>query len=194
MELLGIFTDVESAARCGEKLVGEGFSESQIDSLSSVPYPDGVLVRTERSTRFRWVALCGGIAGVFAGFALAAGTAWLYPVQTGDKPIIALYPTAIVTFEVTMLFALIGTMVGMFLEMRLPPWRSRLYDPSIADGCIGISVVIHAGGEAVSCGRGEQTKECIGLAASLPADKQKVLAEEIMRETGAIRVIMEEPA
>src|SRR5690349_14803701 len=183
MELLGIFTDVESAARCGERLVREGFSESQIDSLTSVPYPDGVLVRTEQRTWFRWIALCGGIAGAFAGFALAAGTAWLYPVQTGDKPIIALYPTGIVTFEITMLFALVGTMVGMFLEMRLPPWGNRLYDPAIAEGCIGISVTIHGGGEAVACGTGEQTKECIGLAASLPAEKQRSLAEEIMMET-----------
>ncbi len=67
-------------------------------------------------------------------FCLAAGTAWVYPVQTGDKPIIALYPTGIVTYEMTMLFALVGTMVGMFLEMRLPALKKRLYDPAISRG------------------------------------------------------------
>ena len=35
----------------------------------------------------------------------------------GDKPIIALFPAGIVTFEVTMLFAIIGTMV---IAMYLP--------------------------------------------------------------------------
>ena len=154
MEILGIFRDVETAGEGVEGLVRAGFTEAQITSLTSVPYPDGVLVKTERRSWFRWVALAGGIAGACAGFALAAGTAWLYPVQTGDKPIIAFYPTGIVTFELTMLFAIIGTMAGMFLEMRLPPWGKRLYDPAIAEGCIGISVAIHAGGETVACGRG----------------------------------------
>ena len=89
---------------------------------------------------------------------LAAGTSWLYPVQTGDKPIIALYPTAIICFEVGMLFAIIGTMVGMFLEMGLPALGKRAYDPAIAEGCIGICLTIHGGGEAVHCTPGASRK------------------------------------
>lgn len=117
-----------------------------------VAYPDGVLVRTEQRTWFRWFTLACGIAGAGAGFLLAAGTAWLYPVKTGDKPIIAFYPTGIVTYELTMLFALAGTIIGMFLEMGLPSLRKRVYDPLIAEGYIGISVSIHSGGVAVACG------------------------------------------
>ncbi len=191
MELLGIFDDVGSAARAVERLVGEGFTESQITSLTSVPYPDGVLVTTDQRTWHRWFTLACGIAGAGAGFLLAAGTAWLYPVQTGDKPSIALYPTGIVTYELTMLFFLVGTVVGMFLEMRLPAWSNRLYDPAIGDGCIGISVAIHAGGEVVVCGDGENTGQCIGVSASLSAQEQKARAEEIMRESGAIRTVAE---
>ena len=80
METLGIFRDIETAARAVEHLVGAGFTEAQITSLSSIPYPDGVLVRTDRRTWFRWLALAGGLTGAAAGFLLAAGTAWLYPV------------------------------------------------------------------------------------------------------------------
>lgn len=192
MEILGIFRDVETAGRGVEGLVRAGFVEAQITSLTSVPYPDSVLVKTGQRSWFRWLTLASGIAGAGAGFCLAAGTAWLYPVQTGDKPIIALYPTGIITFEVTMLFAIIGTMLGMFLEMGLPPRNTRLYDPAIAEGCIGISVTIHGGGEAVACGEGEGPGECIGIIASLSAGEQKAQAEEIMRSAGAIRVIAEE--
>jgi len=192
METLGIFSDVDSAAKAAEALVRAGFTEAQIDSLTSVPYTDGVLVKRKRSSWFRWISLAGGLAGAVSGFALAAGTAWVYPVQTGDKPIIALYPTAIVTFEVTMVSAIIGTMVGMFLEMGLPSLRKRPYDPAISEGCIGISVTIHAGGEVVACGAGVQAEECIGISASLPAEQQRSLAEEIMREAGAMRVLVEE--
>ncbi len=191
MEVLGIFTDVESAGRGVEGLVGAGFTEAQITSLTSVSYPDGVLVKTGRRSWFRWLALAGGFAGAVAGFCLAAGTAWLYPVQTGDKPIIAFYPTGIVTFELTMLFAIAGTLAGMFLELGLPPWGRRPYDPAIAEGCIGICVAIYPGGETVACGPDMQPGECVGDVALISFAAQRSRAEEIMREAGALRIIAE---
>lgn len=189
METLGIFRDMESAASAVDGLVRAGFTEAQIDSLTSVPYPDGALVRSGHRSWFRWLSLAGGVSGAVAGFGLAAGTAWLYPVQTGDKPIIALYPTAIVTFEVAMLCAIIGTMAGMFLEMGLPALRKRPYDPAIAEGCIGICLTIHPGGETVECVPGVRSEECIGGIVSISAAEQQQRAEEIMRSAGALRVI-----
>lgn len=189
MEVLGIFRDVDAAADGVEGLVRAGFTEAQITSLTSVPYPEGVLVKSGKHGWFRWVALVGAMAGAATGFALAAGTAWLYPVPTGDKPIIALYPTGIITFEISMLFAIVGTVAGMFLEMRLPPWGNRPYDPAIAEGCIGISVSIHAGGETVFCEGEVQPEKCVGAIASLSAEEQRSRVEEIMLEAGALRAI-----
>jgi hypothetical protein len=167
MEALGIFMDVETAGRGVESLVKAGFAETEITSLTSVPYPDGVLVKTVQRTWFRWLALAGGIVGACLGFVLAAGTAWLYPVQTGDKPIITYYPTGIITYEITMLFAILGTIAGMFLEIGLPPRGKRPYDPAIAEGLIGISVSTTSGDQ---CTR----------------------AEKLMKESGAIRTSSEE--
>jgi hypothetical protein len=144
-----------------ESLVRAGYAEEQITSLSSVPYPDGVLVKTGRRSWFRWLTLAGGLAGAATGFLLAAGTAALYPVQTGDKPIVAFYPTGIIAFEITMLFAIAGTMAGMFMEMKLPPREKRPYDPAISEGCIGISLTI-------------------------VSEEQARRAEEIMEKAGAI--------
>src|SRR3990172_8821604 len=166
MESLGIFKDVDSAAQAVNNLIEAGFSEEKITSLTSVPYPDGVLVKTHQRAWFRWFSLAGGITGAVTGFLLAAGTAWVYPVQTGDKPIIALYPTGIVTYELAMLFAIIGALVGMFSEMRLPPWRERLYDPAISEGLIGISVFV-------------------------PSADRKNRAESAMKEAGALRTTSE---
>src|SRR3974390_182967 len=98
MELLGIFKDEGTAACAVAGLVREGFVEAQITSLTSIPYHDSVLVKTNQHTWFRWFTLGCGIMGAGVGFLLAAGTAWLYPVRTGAKPIIALYPTGIVTY------------------------------------------------------------------------------------------------
>ncbi len=166
METLGTFKDVETATRAVDSLIKAGFSEETITSLTSVPYPDGVIVKTRQRTWFRWVSLAGGFIGAALGLGLAAGTAYLYPVQTGDKPIITAYPTGIITYELTMLFAIIGAIVGMFLEMRLPPRKERPYDPAIADGSIGISV---------SAASGDQISR----------------AEKIMKEAGAVRTTAE---
>jgi hypothetical protein len=163
METLGTFKDVETAIRAVDSLITAGFAEQSITSLTSVPYPNGVIVKANQHTWFRWVSAGGGILGACAGFALAAGTAYLYPVQTGDKPIIALYPTGIITYELAMLFAMLGAIAGMFLEMRLPPAGERPYDPAIGEGAVGISVTV-------------------------PTGDKKVQAEEIMREAGALRI------
>ena len=167
METLGIFKDVETATRAVDGLIKAGFAEKTITSLTSAPYPDGVIVKTDQRTWFRWMSVGGGIFGACAGFLLAAGTAYLYPVQTGDKPIISYFPTGIITYELTMLFAILGAIVGMFVEMKLPPRKERVYDPSIGEGSIGISVFV-------------------------PSTDRKNRAESVMKEAGSLRTISEE--
>jgi hypothetical protein len=194
MEMLGIFRELDAAVTALEKLLRAGFVETQLTSLSSAPYPHGVLSKTRHRSWLHWLTLAGAVAGTVAGFGLSAGTAWLYPVQTGDKPIIALYPAAIVTFEVAMLCAIIGCMTGMFLDMKLSPTAHRLYDPAIADGCIGIHLTIHQGGETVQCQAGTGREECIGDIAMLTVQEQLECAVSIMEEAGAVRVIREVPA
>jgi len=166
VETLGTFKDVETATRAVDNLVKAGFAEETITSLTSAPYPDGVIVKTDQRTWFHWISLGSGFFGALMGFLLAAGTAYMYPVQTGDKPIIALYPTGIITYELTMLFFMLGAIVGMFVEMKLPPWRERVYDPAIGEGAIGISV-------------------------SAPMDRLN-RAEKIMQDAGALRIAREE--
>lgn len=165
MEILGTFKSVKAAAEAVDSLVRDGFPEESITSITSVPYPDGVIVRAGVRPWFRWVSAVGGVLGAFAGFALAAGTAYLYPVQTGDKPIITVFPTGIITYEITMLCAILGAIVGMFMEMKLPPWREKVYDPAIASGVIGICVLISV--------------------------DQLSQVEKIMRDAGALRIARE---
>lgn len=140
MEILGLFDSVEGASGAVEKLLGAGIDEERITSVSAIPFPEGVLVKSGYRRRFHLWTLGGGALGALAGFLLAAGTAWLYPVRTGDKPIIAIFPVGIVTYEMMMLLAIIGTFLGMLWEMRLPDVERHAVDPEIADGLIGILV------------------------------------------------------
>lgn len=166
MEALGLFSDVASSAKAVEELLKAGFDEAEITSLSSIPYPDGVLVKTHHRSWFHWFSLAGGVTGAVCGFALAVGTAWIYPVQTGDKPIISYYSSAIISYEFAMLFAIIGAVVGMFLEMRLPPWNRKRYDPAISEGYIGICVEVDS-------------------------EQRHSQAEQIMQQAGAQRIVTE---
>lgn len=159
METLGTFKDVETATKAVDVLIKAGFSEETITSLTSSPHPDGVIVKTNQRTWFRWMSVGGGVFGACAGFLLAAGTAYQYPVQTGDKPIIAFYPTGIITYELTMLFSILGAIVGMFIEMKLPPREERVYDPAIGEGAIGICVSVDTREQMV---RAAKTMEAAG--------------------------------
>lgn len=163
MEILGVFKNIDDAGQAIAGLVDSGFPEQNITSVTSIPYPDGVLVRQERKSWFHWVTLAGGALGALLGFLLAAGTAWLYPLQTGDKPIISPFPTGIITYEFMMLFALAGTFFGMLAEMKLPALERRAYDPEIADGFIGVSLV-------------------------LDNDRDRAQAETLMQDAGALRI------
>lgn len=166
MEALGLFSDVATSAKAVEHLLEAGFDEQEITSLSSTPYPDGVLVKTKHRSWFHWFSLAGGLTGGVCGFVLAVGTAWIYPVQTGDKPIISYYSSAIITYEFAMLFAIIGAVVGMFLEMGLPPWSRKRYDPAISEGYIGICV-------------------------QADSEQRQSEAEQVMQRAGAQRIVTE---
>ena len=167
MEILGLYESVDAASSAVDQLLSAGYPEERITSLSAVPFHDGVLVRSGYRRRFHYWTLAGGAIGALSGFLLAAGTAWLYPLQTGDKPIIAIFPVGIITYELMMLLAIVGTLLGMFWEMGLPDIDRHAYDPEIADGLIGILVTTD-----------EET------------DRQRV--EELMTAAGALRLRSDE--
>jgi len=141
MEILGIYKTLDSAATAVDQLIADGVAEERITSLSSVPYPEGVLIRERRRPAFYLSTLAFGAFGALSGFALAAGTAWLYPLRTGDKPIISIFPVGLITYELMMLFAIIGTLIGLFWTMGLPEFNRRAYTDEIGDGAIGILVM-----------------------------------------------------
>jgi len=143
MEALGLYTTIEAAARAAESIRASGVvPEEQVTSLSSVPLPDGAVTRVKKKHWFHWFALGGGFVGAAVGFLLAAGTAWQYPLYTGDKPIVSAFPVGIITYEFAMMFAIMGLILGMFLEMGLPGFLNRVQAPEVMrDGKIGVSVV-----------------------------------------------------
>ena len=87
-----------------------------------------------KKSRVGWFTLCGGILGFIGGFALAIFTATRWNLIVSGKPIIAIIPFVVVGFEVTILGAVFGNVLGLLTQMRLPSFRwFKYYD----DRCSG---------------------------------------------------------
>jgi len=135
--IVGLFDAVEPAALAARALRALPLPEGDVTTLSPMPLPDGAVCRDPRGIAFPRVTLAGWFVGAAAGLALALGTYLLYPLITGGKAIISIPPTLIVTYEVAMLGALIGTVVAGFREMGLMRFRKKIiHDPRIQEGKI----------------------------------------------------------
>ncbi|MDH4185232.1 MAG: DUF3341 domain-containing protein, partial [Nitrospinota bacterium] len=60
-------------------------------------------------------------------------------VVSGKSPF-SYAPTGIITYEFTLLFGVIGSVVSLLYYAGLPNWTDRAYDPEVADGALGLLV------------------------------------------------------
>jgi len=136
--LLALFEDIDPAADAIEKLHEMGVTDDNINVISGVPVTHKMLGRPHPWTNVSRLALGGAVAGFCFGVFLNYGTPYLYPVPVGGQYITPIPPGMILIFEMTMLFALLSTFLGVFLDSYFPNYRPLEYVPEISDGKIGI--------------------------------------------------------
>lgn len=136
--LLALFEDIDPAANAIEKLHELGVTDDNINVISGVPIMHRMLGRPHPWTNVSRLALGGGVAGFLFGLFLNFGTPSLYPVPVGGQYIFPIPPGLILVFEMTMLFALLSTFLGVFLDSYFPNYRPLDYVPAISDGKIGV--------------------------------------------------------
>ena len=158
---LGLFRGPEAALAAAGKLKGAGFTTPSI--MSPIPLEETDHVLGEKKSVIKRFAFFGGIFGAIAGFGLAAGTAALYLHPTGGRPIIAIPPFLVITYEMTILCGILATVIGFFISARLPAIRDRIYVPETAVDRFAV---------AVPC----------------DSDEHFQRAESILRESGAEEV------
>lgn len=138
--ILGLYNDANAAADAGDALKGAGISEDEYDFLTDSPYPEGAFGEREERHRLYIFPFVGALLGLISGILLTSMTQVAYPLVTGGKPILALPPMAVVTYEGTMLGAILFTVLGIIFESRLPKPKAGLYDVRITEGFIGVLV------------------------------------------------------
>jgi len=138
--VLGLYSDANYAAEAGDNLQKVGLTNEDYDFLTGAPYPEGAFGERHHRHHLYVFPFIGAICGLTAGIILTSATQLAYPLVTGGKPILSLPPMAIVTYEGTMLGAILFTVLGILFESRLPRARLGLYDDRITEGYIGVLV------------------------------------------------------
>lgn len=138
--VLGLYTDENVVADTLDALKAEGYGKNEYEVLTGTPYPEGTFGEEEPTHKlFRW-PLIGALCGFIVSIVFTAGSQLAYPVVTGGKPILGIPPMAIITYEGTMLGAIIFTVIGIIFESRLPRMFMGAYDTRITEGFIGVAV------------------------------------------------------
>ena len=138
--IYGLCSHPALAQHAVDSLRQTGVKDDAIVVVTSQPYEEYEFSHRYKSTWLFWIASGGGILGLAAGFILAYFTETLWPLVTGNMPIVAWWPNIIVMFELTMLGSIVTTVVSLLIMTELPNVRSRVYDPEVSHGKILVAV------------------------------------------------------
>lgn len=143
---LGIFRELDAAADAIRQLRESGMKDIVV--FSPAPRHELEEALDSPPSPVRIFTLVGGLTGAAAGFSLAIYTSLEWPLMTGGKPIISMPAFVIIAFEVMVLIGALSTVLGLFINARLPHLRKNVvYDPSFSAGNFGVFVAPPAGRE-----------------------------------------------
>ena len=124
MYLIGEFRDKTSIAQAIRNLKEHATSEAELDVFSEKPveFRRGVL---DRPSRMSLASVVGGILFGLLATAFIFFTQHHYLLVTGGMPVFSFWATGVITFEMTMLGAIVSTFVWFLWESRLARRRDR---------------------------------------------------------------------
>jgi len=159
--VLGAFRELDATVNAIEELKQKRLGEVTVYT----PTPRHELEHAVNAgpSPVRLFTLFGGLAGATFGYWIAIWTSDYWPLVVGGKPVASWVPYTIFGFEVMVLFGALSTVVGMFINSRIPRLTMTVgYDPRFSRGHYGVWV------------------EC--------APSNAAAAASILRESGAVEV------
>jgi len=134
-----LYTDGRSAQQAVNRVRAAGFADHQITVLSAQPMEDYEFGQVDKATWMWRIACVGGLVGMATAFGLTWLTEASWPINVGGLPTFAWWPNLIIIFELTMLGAILATVMTLVVTARLGR-SSTLYDPEVSDGKILVGV------------------------------------------------------
>jgi hypothetical protein len=135
-----LYPDPDAAQRAVDGLHAAGIANADITVMSGEPFEEQAFAQHDKATWLWYIAVAGGIAGLTFSAWLTRMTELAWPLQTGNMPIVAWWPNLIVIFELTMLGAILATVITLFITAKLPSRTPTFYDPEVTQGKILVGV------------------------------------------------------
>jgi hypothetical protein len=139
--LMATFQDLDRTVNALDDLRDLGIPEKDITIMSSVPYSAEMMGRPHHKTILPVISLVSAVLGLLVGLFYTVGTPSLYSISVGGQPFIPPPPTALLLYEFTMLFLVIGTFLGMLWINLYPSYGPQYYNRNLTNG--RISLLIH---------------------------------------------------
>jgi hypothetical protein len=142
--LLASFDYLDSTVEAIRALRKAGHSEI----TAYTPYPEHHIEEALgwKQSPVRVWTLVGGLTGAATGFAFTAWTSMDWPLVTGGKPMLSMPAYVVIAFELTILFGALATVIGLFINARLPYVKPMvIYDPEFSAGRFGLWVTPEGG-------------------------------------------------
>ena len=174
--VVGLFGDPESALAAAGSIQTADLGTPEL--MSPVPMEGVEEVLGEKKSVIKRFSLFGAIFGGISGFLLAAITAVLYAHPTGGRPIITFPPYLIITYELTILFGIVFTVIGFFVSARLPNglwtawWKQDENRPYVPEAAVDKFAV------SVSCASNENVQQAETILRTAGAEEVRDLTEE----------------
>lgn len=138
--LYALYSDGPSAQLAVDGLRAAGIPDRDMTIVSAQPIEDCEFGEMDTATWMWWCACAGGLAGMVAGTWLTWLTETSWPINVGGLPTFAWWPNLIIIFELTMLGAILATVITLIVTASLGWGGAKLYDPEVSDGKILVGV------------------------------------------------------
>ncbi len=134
--ITGLFNSEVETLSAIKEIRAQGWQVQEVFS----PIPSGKIAKAlnKKKSKVGWFTLIGGITGFISGFSLAVFTASEWSLIVSGKPIASWIPFFVIGFEFTILFAVIGNVVGLITQIGLPAKMDDNYNPSCSGSYYGI--------------------------------------------------------
>lgn len=136
--LMGSFDDLEHTAETLDQLRTLGISDQDITILSSLPYSSKAMGRPAIKTKLPFISLASALAGLLTGLIFTTVVPHLYVIRVGGQPIVPTPTSAVLLFEFTMLFLILGTFLGVVFLNSSPSTGPQYDGASLTDDRIGV--------------------------------------------------------
>jgi hypothetical protein len=126
--LVGVFSQAAPVANLARRLRDRGFAELEVYSPVPAHELDGAL--DEKPSRVRLWTLIGGLTGMVTGFVMTIWMSYDFPIVVGGKALASIPPYVVISFELTILFGGVLTVLGFFWVGGLPFGKFGRHDPT----------------------------------------------------------------